>query len=91
MDTTIDPHTQAKSVGLKENSGIATLSSGSTEVHVTAKFIGTHNSVHVASLSNTTDVQAEAMYYAPTNTFTVTCTDGKPATEDRLHMVINSP
>lgn len=79
IDATIHPDTLAKFVDLPGNSGIATLTAGNSEVNVTAKFIGKYYSV---SISNSTQIQVEAIYQAPTNSFTVTCTDGKPADND---------
>lgn len=79
IDGTIDWHTTAQFISLKGNYGSATLASGSSEVNVTAKFIGLNYSV---SLEPDLGLKVEVVYYAPANIFTVTCIDGQPATKD---------
>gem|GEM_PF-3033580 len=81
LEGTIDAHTKAQFLSLIGNYGSATLTSGSSEVNVTAKFIGGQYLAQANSLLNTSDVQVISVYSAPTNIFTVATRDGQPATQ----------
>jgi hypothetical protein len=83
LDATIHKDSTAHFVNLLGNSGIAKLTSGSSEVNVTAKFIGADYSIILQPVSNASEsLTVEATYRAPSNSFTVKCTDGQPASKD---------
>jgi hypothetical protein len=83
IDGTIHPDSQARFAYLAGNYGTATLPAGTSELNITAKFIGGYYLIILQSIPNATqNLRITAIYYAPSNTFTVACTDGQPASED---------
>lgn len=84
IDGTISKDSQADFADLPGNAGFATLTRGSSELNVTAKFIGPAWAISLQSASEASpepvaDLKVKAVQYAPTNSFTVTCADGEPA------------
>jgi hypothetical protein len=83
IEGTINLDSQAHFMDLSGNWGSATLTVGSIELNVTAKFLQNFSLITVVPYLNANQsLTITAKYCAPSNTFTVACADRQPADED---------